>query len=283
MTITPLSAQPRSQLFHLPNKKGEMGNSSSGQIPGKCEEGRDSTSLDGNEVLLAASRRLVVHLVEKIVRNISSVHPDRHRVRNGAHVSVETEEFWSEWDLPSRMDVRDRPGAGQERRAMLAVSKRGGSLRRREPGSEWAGHRGMRDPCGWSGGTCREPAFQRGWCAAQRSGQGGERDHRGWPGAGCRAQGVQREGMDLRVLILTALSRACDGADSEMVEAPLCLASFLHSRGRRVQLGEPGHVRGACIGRRVHGACACEPFVDADPKISIPQIFSSDHAAHLFL
>jgi hypothetical protein len=174
-----------------------------------------------------------------------------------------------------KSDSARMPRSFKQQRGILAAQ------RARNPGGEGSEGRGSR--AGWPGARCREPAFQRGWCAAQRSGQGGERDHRGWPGAGCRAQGVQREGMDLRVLILTALSRACDGADSEMVEAPLCLASFLHSRGRRVQLGEPGHVRGACIGRRVHGACACEPFVDADPKISIPQIFSSDHAAHLFL
>jgi hypothetical protein len=94
-------------------------------------------------------------------------------------------------------------------------------------------------------------------------------------GAGCREQGVQREGMDLKSV---DLDRALTDdevatAQTQMVEAPLCLASFLHSRGRRVQLGEPGHVRGECIGRRVHGACACEPFVDADPKISSPIFF----------
>ena len=40
---------------------------------------------------LAASRRKVVELVEEILRNFSIFHRDRHRERNGARVSVETE------------------------------------------------------------------------------------------------------------------------------------------------------------------------------------------------
>jgi hypothetical protein len=94
-------------------------------------------------------------------------------------------------------------------------------------------------------------------------------------GAGCREQGVQREGMDLKSV---DLDRALTDdelatAQTAMVEALLCLASSSTVEVAESKLGEPGHVRGECLGRRVHGACACEPFVDADPKISSPIFF----------
>ena len=52
-----------------------------------------ATSLDGGKVLLAASRRKALKLVDEILRHISLFHRDRRRERKGAHVSVETEEL----------------------------------------------------------------------------------------------------------------------------------------------------------------------------------------------
>ena len=79
-----------------------------------------ATSLDGGKLLLAESRRKALELVDEILRNISLFHRDRRRERNGAHVSVETEELLVGVGPAEGMDVRDRPGAGQARREMAA-------------------------------------------------------------------------------------------------------------------------------------------------------------------
>jgi hypothetical protein len=89
-----------------------------------------------------------------------------------------------------KSDSARMPRSFKQQRGILAAQ------RARNPGGEGSEGRGSR--AGWPGARCREPAFQRGWCAAQRSGQGGERDPRGWSGAGYREQAVQREGMDLK-------------------------------------------------------------------------------------
>jgi hypothetical protein len=89
-----------------------------------------------------------------------------------------------------RSSEKSESGSKQERGILAAQ-------RARNPVGEGSDGRGSR--AGWPSARCREPAFQRGWCAAQRSGQGGERDQprggRPAPCAGCR---VQRAGSPAR-------------------------------------------------------------------------------------
>jgi hypothetical protein len=90
--IVQLSAQPRSKLLPEPIRARSTILALGGfrEVRGR---GGIGTSLHGDEVLLAASRRKALELVDEILRNISLFHRDRHRERKGAHISVEMEEL----------------------------------------------------------------------------------------------------------------------------------------------------------------------------------------------
>jgi len=103
-----------------------------------------ATSLDGGKVLLAASRRKALELVDEILRNISLFHRHRRRERTVAHVSVETEELLvgegpaqKEWMSGTRLEkVKPEERCWQR---STARDSRDDAERQR---SRWCGERG---------------------------------------------------------------------------------------------------------------------------------------------